>query len=406
MKRVVITGIGTISSLGNNVASFISKLESGGCNIQYMPEWKEYDGLNSIVAAPAHLENIKRIPRHARRSMGRISLLAAQAADEAVLDAGLSGEDLNSGRTGCIIGSTMGGAQALNEAFEFIIPEKKMTNISAMQFFKCVSHTAAMNIAQYLKISGCVMSTSAACASSLQAIGVGIDLIRLGTQDVVICGGSEEIGPTVTGSFDVLYATSTKYNDDPMHASRPFDVNRDGLVCGEGSGIIVLEEFERARKRNATIYGEIIGYNTCSTGMHISQSNNDAIARCINQALDSAKVSADSIDYISAHATATTHGDIEEAQAIKKVFGSKVPVSSLKGHLGHTLGASGAIELAATLMMMKKSVIYPTLNLDNVDPECDGILHVVEPTNKKLNYIIKNCFAFGGINASIVIRKL
>ena len=322
MKRVVITGIGSISSLGGNTASLITGLENNECGIQYMPEWEAYEGLHSRVAAPAALDNIKRIPRQARRSMGRLSLLAAQAADEAVADAGLTPEDLNSGRTGCIIGSTMGGAEALNEAFEVIIPDKKMNDISAMQFFKCVSHTAAMNIAQYLKISGCVMSTSAACASALQAIGVGYDLIRTGSQDAVLCGGAEEVGPTVTGSFDILYATSTGYHNDPLHASRPFERDRDGLVCGEGSGIIILEEYEKARNRGADIYGEIIGYNTCGTGLHISQSNNDAIVRCINQALDSAEMSADSIDYISAHATATTHGDVQEAAAIREIFGA------------------------------------------------------------------------------------
>lgn len=406
MRRVVITGLGSVSSLGNNVASLIESLENKQCNIRYMPEWESYEGLASMVTAPAELENIKRIPRQVRRSMGRLSFLAAQAAEEAVRDAGLTREVLNSGDTGCIIGSTMGGAEALNEAFSLIIPEKKLNEISAMQFFKCVSHTAAMNVAQYLKISGSVLSTSAACASALQAIGVGMDLIRTGVQDVVLCGGSEEAGPTVTGSFDVLFATSSKYNNDPEHSSRPFDKDRDGLVCGEGSGIIVLEDYERAKKRNANIYGEVAGYFTCGTGLHISQSDNSAIVRCIKRTLASAKIPAGTIDYISAHATATPHGDKEEAQAIREVFGGSIPVSSLKGNLGHTLGASGAIELAASMIMMKKNKIYPTLNLDNVAPECDGIFHVTETIDREIDFMIKNCFAFGGINASLIIKKI
>ncbi len=221
----------------------------------------------------------------------------------------------------------------------------------------------------------------------------------------MLCGGAEELHPTVTGSFDILYAASAGYNNEPAKTPRPFDSDRDGLVCGEGSGILVLEEYEHAIQRGAKIYAEVTGYNTCGTGNHVSQSDKPSIIRCLGGALDSAGIKPDDVDFISAHATATMHGDAEEAGAIKAVFGSSVPVNSLKGYIGHTLGASGAIELIASLEMMNTGIIFPTMNLVNVDEDCMGIMHVVEPMEKDINVLVKNCFAFGGINAALVCRK-
>jgi 3-oxoacyl-[acyl-carrier-protein] synthase II len=335
-----------------------------------------------------------------------MSLFAVQAAEEALADAGIQREDLSSGRIGCIIGSTMGGAESLNETFEIMLPERDLSQLTAMKFFQCVSHTAAMNVAQYLGITGYVMATSAACASSLQAVGTGYDLIRMGKQDVVLCGGSEELHPTVTAAFDILLATSTGFNDDPQRTPRPFDSRRDGLVCGEGCGIVALEEYERAVNRKARIHAEIIGYHTGGSGDHVSQSNGDSIVFCIREALASAKVSPRDIDYINAHGTATIHGDKIEAGAIREVFGDTVPVSSLKGNIGHTLGASGSLELIVSLAMMEKGTVYPTSNLESVDEDCQGIFHVMKPLNRDIRVMIKNCFAFGGINAALVCRRL
>ena len=221
----------------------------------------------------------------------------------------------------------------------------------------------------------------------------------------MVCGGSEELHPTVTGSFDILFATSTGYNDDPERTPRPFDSERDGLVCGEGCGILVLEERERALARRAKIYAEITGYHTGGSGEHVSQSNRASIVRCLREALASAELSPGDIDYISAHGTATRHGDEVEAKAIAEVFGDRVPVSSLKGYIGHTLGASGALELIVSLAMMSEGVIYPTLNLDTVDEACRGIHHVREPLRRDVKVVMKNCFAFGGINAALVCRR-
>jgi 3-oxoacyl-[acyl-carrier-protein] synthase II len=406
VKRVVITGIGAVSPLGADVSAMILGIEEGRSAVRRMDGWDDYKGLRSLVGAPAKLINEKAIPRTSRRSMGRMSIFSVQAAEQAIADSGIDLKLLSSGRIGCIIGSTTGSAESLNDTFETMLPEKDLTKLTAMKFFQCVSHTAAMNVAQYLGITGYVMATSAACASALQALGTGYDLIRLGKQDAVLCGGAEDLHPTVTASFDILYATSTGYNNEPEKTPRPFDDKRDGLVCGEGSGILLLEDYEHALKRNAKIYAEIIGYHTCGSGVHVSQSCKDSMTACFRLALADARIQAKDVDYINAHATSTIHGDREEAEAIRDVFGGSVPVSSLKGYMGHTLGASGAIELIASLIMMEKSCIYPTRNLESVAPDCGGIFHVTEKLNRNIDILVKNAFAFGGINASIVCKKM
>ena len=406
LKRVVITGIGVVSPFGNGVPDLMKGIAEGRSSVRRMEGWEQYSGLHSLVGAPVEMRDEKRIPRQKRRSMGRMSIFAAQAADEALADSGIDLAKEDPWRIGCVIGSTMGSAKSINDAFEIMLPNKDLSLLNSTMFFQCMSHTAAVNVAQYLGLNGSIMAPAAACASALHAIGTGYDLIRLGRQDVLLCGGAEELHPTVTGSFDILYATSTKYNDRPQMTPRPFDRDRDGLVCGEGSGLLVLEDYERAVKRNARIYAEVTGYSTTANGQHVSQSNKESMVVCMQQALRDAGMQADGIDYINAHATATLQGDQEEAEAIREVFGAAVPVSSLKGYIGHTLGASGAIELAASLKMMEQGVIYPTLNLENVSPECEGIQHVMKPAQKQVKTILKNGFAFGGINAALVCKKI
>ncbi len=404
-RRVVVTGTGSISALGNCMKELIDSIERQVCGTKQMETWNQYKGLQSLVGAPAELPDIKIIPRKMRRSMGRMSLLAVFAVNEALESAGLEKNEITNERYGCVAGSTMGSAEALNDTFEIMLPDHDLTLLTSMSFFQCISHTVSMNIAQYLGITGSVIATSAACASSLQAIGTGFDLIRNNTQDIVLCGGSEELHPTVTGSFDILFATSTKFNETPKKTPRPFDKNRDGLVCGEGAGIIVLEELEHAKKRGANILAEVVGYNTCGSGTHISQPDRQAMIQCMKAALADAGIKPENIDFVSAHATATLQGDHEEAAAIYEVFGSQTPVNSLKGYLGHTLGASGAIELAVAIEMMNNSIIYPTLNLTDIDEGCSMIKHVKTKLKKNINFILKNCFAFGGINASIICKK-
>jgi len=405
LKRVAITGLGVITPLGNSVEAFIGGLQRQENASIYMPEWEKYKGLRCLVGAPARLEDEKLIPRQNRRSMGRLSIFAVQAAQQALKDASISKDALSNNRLGCVIGSTMGSAESIAEAFETLLPDNDLAKLTSTKFFQCVSHTAALNVGQFLGITGTVMAANAACASALQAIGAGYEQIRLGQQDIMLCGGAEGLHPTVVGSFDVLFATSTKFNQTPKATPRPFDAQRDGLVCGEGSGIVVLEDYDLAKKRKAKIYAEIIGYNSFGNGSHVSESSREAISSCINETLKRAKLAPEDIDYINAHATATIQGDKEEASAIRKIFGDTVPVSSLKGNIGHTLGASGAIELIASLIMMEKSIIYPTLNLKTPDKDCQGINHVMQPLAKKIDILLKNCFAFGGINASLICKR-
>lgn len=406
IKRVVITGIGVVTPFGNGVAELMKGLQEGRSAVRFMEGWDQYNGLQSLVAAPVDMQGEKNIPRQKRRSMGRMSIFAAQAADEALADAGITLADEDLWRVGCVIGSTMGSAKSINDTFETMLPDKDLSKLNSTMFFQCMSHTATVNVAQYLGLNGTVMAASAACASALHALGMGYDLIRLGRQDVLLCGGAEELHPTVTGSFDILFATSTKYNDTPCKTPRPFDRDRDGLVCGEGSGILVLEEYERAVARNARIYAELTGFSTTANGLHVSQSNMESMVTCIRQALAEAGLTPEGIDYINAHATATLQGDQEEAEAIHEIFGSRVPVSCIKGNIGHTLGAAGAIELIASLKMMEQGLIHPTFNLENVSPECQGIQHVMQPVRKEIRSILKNGFAFGGINAALVCQKV
>jgi 3-oxoacyl-[acyl-carrier-protein] synthase II len=406
LKRAVITGIGVVSPFGNGVTALMDGIRMGRSAVRYMDGWDQYTGLQSLIGAPVEMIDEKKIPRQKRRSMGRMSIFAAQAADEALQDAGINLAEEDLWRTGCVIGSSMGSARSINDAFETMLPDKDLSRLNSTMFFQCMSHTAAVNTAQYLGLLGMVMAPAAACASALHSIGTAFDLIRLGKQDLILCGGAEELHPTVTGSFDILFATSTGYNDKPEQSPRPFDRDRDGLVCGEGCGLVLLEEYERAVRRGARIYGEVAGFSTTANGLHVSQSNRESMVVCMKQALDGADAAVADIDYINAHATATIQGDMEEAEAIRDLFGDRTPVSSLKGYIGHTLGASGSIELAASLKMMEEGILYPTRNLLNVAEDCRGIRHLQHSEQARINTILKNGFAFGGINAALVCRRV
>jgi 3-oxoacyl-[acyl-carrier-protein] synthase II len=262
-------------------------------------------------------------------------------------------------------------------------------------FFKTMNHSCAANTAQALGITGRIISPSAACASSNLAVGLAFEMIAAGNQNMMICGGSDEHHCLAPAVFDIMNAASSKYNSEPQQTPRPFDINRDGVVCAEGAGILILEEMEYARRRNADILAEIIGFATFSTPENIAN-------EC---SMEQAGVHAEEVDYVNAHATATIQGDIAEAQAIGAVMGDKVPVSSLKGHLGHTMAASGAMELIASIEMMRYNILIPTRNLVTPDPECNVIDFVIMPRKIEINIILKNSFALGGINSAILIRR-
>jgi 3-oxoacyl-[acyl-carrier-protein] synthase II len=404
LNRAVITGYGVVTPIGYSVAEMMHGLETGVCATRTMPDsWNRFGKLRCQVGAPVELRDPKAIPRAQRRTMSPMSIFAVQAAVQALGHAGIDASQIPSNpRFGCIMGSTTGSPQAITQTYETLLARKEYETLGASEFFRCISHTVALNVGQYFGIRGVVSATSAACASGLQAVGAAYDQIRLGRQDVILCGGAEELHETVVGSFDILFAASAKYNDSPSQTPRPFDAKRDGLVCGEGAGVIVLENREHAIARGATILAEVVGYHTCSNGIHVSQSDDSSMTHCMKTALDSAGLKPGDIGYVNAHATGTTQGDAAEARAIGAVFGSDIPVSSLKGNMSHTLGGSGPIELAATVEMMRAGMIYPTHNLAEIDPACAGIGHVREKMPSRFTNFLKNSFAFGGINSAIV----
>lgn len=407
LKRVVITGVGSVSPLGYGADELWDGLQRGVCATKYLEEWNAYGGMRSLLGAPLELRDERKIPRKFRRTMSPMSVYGAQAVDQALADAGIERDEvMENPKVGAIMGHTTGSPITLTETYKTLLPQNSLSMLTASAFFQCLSHTVVFNVAQYLGLTGVVMATSAACASGLQAVGAGYDFVRLGRQDIMLCGGAEELHPTVTGSFDILDATSYNYNNNPSMTPRPFDRERDGLVCGEGGGVVLLEEYERARKRGARIYCEITGYATCGNGTHVSQSDPAAMVLCMDRALADAGADPGSVDYVNAHATGTTQGDAAEVEAIAKIFGDRPPVSGFKGSLGHTLGASGPIELIACLEMMRRGVILPTHNLENVAPDCEGVWHVQSALEQPIKRFLKNSFAFGGINAVVVCEKI
>jgi 3-oxoacyl-[acyl-carrier-protein] synthase II len=268
-----------------------------------------------------------------------------------------------------------------------------------------MNHSCAANIAQSLGIGGRILAPSAACSTGCQAIGYGFEMIAFGKQDFALCGGADEFHPLFSATFDMVNAASFNFNDKPKETPRPFDRDRDGIVCAEGSGILILESLESALGREATILAEIIGFATVASPDNIARPDEHTMVKCMIVALKDAGIEPGEVDYINAHATATEQGDIAESRAINKVFGEKVPVSSLKGHLGHTMAASGSIEVAATIEMMKGGYLVPTLNLDNIDELCKNIRHIQEVEKSRVKTVIKNSFAFGGVNSTIVLRR-
>ena len=404
-RRAAVTGIGVISPLGNTSAVLYEALKADRSGIRAMTEWQSQFG-RCIAGAPVNVDpaEIKKINRKVRRTMGNAALFAGLAAEEAVRQSGLDPEIFGTGRTACVIGSTVGSASSMTEACiaEY---ENRRDDLSACHFFRLMSHSSSFNVADMLGINGPQLSTNSACASGLQALGTALELIQMGKADVVVAGGSDESTSLVASSFQLLYALAEEESPEPEKLSRPFDADRTGLVCSEGAGVLVVEEYEHAKRRGAEILFEIAGYATNCSGWHVSHSDERQIAKCMKTALADAGINADEVDYVSAHATGTKVGDKAEAAAIRSVLGDTVPVSSLKGHLGHTLGASGSLELAAVYGMMRDGLVLPTRNLNRVE-DCAGILLPKNTMERKINVFIKNSIAFGGVNASLVCRKV
>jgi len=407
-RRVVVTGIGIASPLGNDLPTAVAALREGRHGIVPMPEWAEVQGLSTRLAGVAKDVPFDGYPRKKTRSMGRVALLATYATERALAEAGI-GPDLRSlPDIGLAYGSTHGSSSAQEEFCRALFTRNGMRGIPSTSYLKIMSNTCVVNLANFFGIQGRVISTCSACTSSSNAIGYGFEAIRAGQLDVMVCGGAEEMHFTHAVVFDILYATSRHFNDRPGEASRPFDEARDGLVVAEGAATLVLEEEQRAKKRGAHIHGEVIGFGTSCDGQHVTQPSADGMAKAMRNALADAGLAPDQVDYINAHATATDIGDIAESQATLQVFGERVPISSTKGHTGHTLGACGGLESAFCMAMMNGGFLVPTKNLEKPDPRCAPLRYLRNETIdvKNMNIVMNNNFAFGGINTSLLFRRV
>ncbi|EGQ8299360.1 beta-ketoacyl-ACP synthase [Vibrio parahaemolyticus] len=405
-RRVVVTGMSGVTAFGNDWQSVEPKLRDCLNATQYMPSYEQYDGLNTKLAAPIlDFELPKHYKRKQVRGMGRVSKLATVATENALSQAGLIGNDvLTNGQTGIAYGSSTGSTDAIG-AFGVMLNEKTTKAITATTYVQMMPHTTAVNVGLFFGLKGRVIPTSSACTSGSQAIGYAYEAIKHGYQTVMVAGGAEELCPTESAVFDTLFATSLK-NEDPKSTPRPYDSDRDGLVIGEGAGTLVLEEYEHAVARGAKIYAEIIGFASNCDAAHVTQPQMETMQICMEMAMQNAGIPAEKIDYVSAHGTATDRGDIAESNATANALG-KVPISSLKSYFGHTLGACGAIEAWLGLEMMHTGWFNPTLNLENLDEQC-GDLDYIAGQGRELDvkYLMSNNFAFGGINTSIIFKKM
>lgn len=407
MRRVVVTGMGIASPLGSSLDSAFERLKKYENCIQHWEKLDEYERLNtSLGALVSGFEIPPHFDRKTRRTMGAVSLMAVVTAEEALKDAGLLGDEIiTNGRTGVSYGSSTGSLDAVLDFYSMCI-DKEVKSLNSGSYIKMMPQTAAVNLSLYFKTRGRLIPTSTACTSGSMGIGYAYEAIKDGYQDVMICGGAEEIHPTEVGVFDTLYATSSK-NSTPKLTPSPFDRDRDGLVIGEGAGTLVLEEYGRAKARGAKIYAEISGFATNTDGMHITNPNKDMMAEVMRLSLANAGLSPAQIGYVNAHGTATISGDIAESLATEEVFGENIPVSTIKSYTGHTLGAAGAIEAILSIEMMRKNWFAPTLNLKNIDENC-GKLDYIRDCGRAIDceYIMTNNFAFGGINTSIIIKRV
>ncbi|MGE5530332.1 MAG: beta-ketoacyl-[acyl-carrier-protein] synthase family protein [Patescibacteria group bacterium] len=410
-RRVFVTGMGAVSPFGPGVRALSEGVfanRSGIVNVGSFWQESVSDILCQVGGVISDDLNEKRIPRDMRRNMGRVSILACLSAEEAVNQAGLTEEHFLSGDYGVAFSSTTGSSRSMVDFTARFIQEKSLSSIKSGQFFQIMSHTTAANIATFFNCKGRVISPNSACSSAAQSIGLAYEAIKYGLQEGMICGGAEELHVTTSATFDLLQAASYHYNDKPDQTPRPFDRDRDGTVCGEGSGALVLESEDATRQRGVRILGEIVGFTTFSSGEHMSRVTERELVAGIERLFRDAGISPAEVDYINAHGTGTVLGDLEESRSLEAVFnptGNRPYVSSLKGHLGHTLGASAALETILCLEMIEKGRLVPTKNLDNLDPHCGEINYLMEFKEIRSKLIMKDSFAFGGINSILLLRS-
>ncbi|WP_169777979.1 beta-ketoacyl-ACP synthase [Campylobacter curvus] len=407
--RVFVTGMGMVSAFGKDWAQIKAKFELGKNAVKFMSEWDRYADLNTRLAAPIiGYEHPKEWDRKQLRSLGRVSMFSVEAAGFALKDAGLmEGEKIDGsvqdGRLGVACGSSTGSTESILAMARLLDSGENECN--ANTYIKMMPHTTAANIALFYSLKGRIIPTSSACTSGSHAIGYAYESIKSGKIDMMLAGGAEELCPSEAYVFDTLYATSVK-NKTPEISPSPFDAGRDGLVLGEGAGVVLLESEESAMRRGAKIYAEVMGFGSNCDGTHVTRPQSATMKAAMQLALKDANLAPENIGYINAHATATKFGDIAESWATNELFGSKIAISSLKSYLGHTLGACGGLEAIFSIMMMREGRFFPTINLTHIDKECAPLFYLTEQTAINTDFVMSNNFAFGGVNTSLIFKKI
>ena len=406
MARVVITGVGGVTAFGSNWPEIRACLRAGRNAVRYMPEWDSLTDLNTRLAAPIDgFEPPAHWTRKQLRSMGRVSQFAVRASELALADAGLAEDrSIRDGRMGVACGSSVGSTPDIRNFVE-MLQTGRSGDLNANSYVRMMPHTAAANIGIFFGLTGRIIPTSSACTSGSQGIGYACEAIRSGRQLLMLAGGAEELCASEAIAFDILYATS-RCNDRPSQTPRPYDRDRDGLVVGEGAAMFVLEDRDHALARGARIHAEVVGFGSNSDGAHVTRPVEATMRRVMELALADAGLSPQAIGYVNGHGTATEHGDIAETRATSSLLGNRVPISSQKSYLGHTLGACGAIEAWFSVEMMKDGWHAPTINLHAVDPLC-GELDYVVGTGREIDieFSMSNNFAFGGVNTSLIFGR-
>ncbi len=407
-RRVVITAESAITPIGNTKETIMNNLFNGVSGVKPLRHDDFlFTSLKSRVFGKIDYEIDYNFKRKYRKTMGPVAYYACQLAKQVIESSGLSQDFISSGRMGVAFGSTHGSPNIQRTIYKKLLADddmiKKIDSTSYLQF---MTHTTAANIAQMFGIIGRIISSDTACTTSSQSIGFGYEAIKYGLQDVMLCGGADEYDTTTLFVLDNLLATSIGFNDSPELTPRPFDKRRDGLVVAEGGGILLLEDYDFAKKRGANILAEIIGFSCGNNGGNMVNPSLEGIENTLKTGLDNAKLNPDQVDYISAHATATYIGDIVESQAIYSLYKDQPYISGLKSYMGHTIAGCGVIEIIIALYMMEKSVIFPTLHLDEIDEECKMLNLVTSLIEKPIHIATIENFAFGGVNTSLFIKRI
>ena len=402
MRRVVITGMGIVSPLGDTIEDVLVSLKKGRSGIRYQKAYEELN-LRSRIGSFTRINIKEHVDKKILRFMGNAAAYAYIAMKQAIEDGGLQEDEVSSARTGLIIGS--GGTSAENVvATADIMRNRGLRRLSPFMVPRTMSSTVSAGLTAPFKIKGTCYAISSACATGAHCIGAAMEQIQLGKQDIVFAGGSDEEHWTQTSMFDAMGALSTKFNDTPQRASRPYDVDRDGFVVANGAGLVVVEEMEHARSRGATIYGELIGYGATADGYEMVAPSGEGASRCMKIALNMA---GSSIDYINVHGTSTPIGDLVELQAIRDVFNNNIPpISSTKSLSGHSLGAAGVHEAIYSLLMLNDNFICASANIENLDPKAADMNIVTETRQETLQTVMSNSYGFGGTNACLIFRKI